>query len=294
MWIAGVEEAGRGPVVGPMVMAILWTEDEDVLRRIGAKDSKQVTPEQRERIFEELTALKEKGTIGFERIILTPAEIDAAVLGEHDNLNKLEQRTTAKLIGMALEQKDVRKVLIDCPTRSTEKYANEITAMLQDAPELVAENKADENYTVVGAASIIAKVTRDREIRKLKVQFKVELGSGYPADPSTQRFLKENWQKKEYADLFRKSWASYTNIAIVKKQSTLADFGAKDAEQEERHKDALRRFEFLKEHGFDFVEPTSQYEVLRMKADDATVILYTTGKLLVQGKGKAKVEKLLK
>ncbi len=297
-WIAGVEEAGRGPVIGPMAMAILWTEDEELLRRIGAKDSKQLTPVQREDIYEKLAGLKEGGTIGFECVLLPPAEIDAAVEGEHDNLNKLEQRTTVKLIKAALTHAKVATALIDCPTKNTAKYEDELRALLgKETITLVAENKADENYPVVGAASIIAKVTRDREVRKIKERLKIDLGSGYPADPLTVKFLRENWNEKEYAALFRKSWASYKNLAAKKKQSSLADFGADeeraDPAKEKEHAEKIKEFEFLKEHGFAFSEPTNQYEVLRMKAADATIILYTTGKLLVQGKGKARAEKLL-
>lgn len=170
-WICGVEEAGRGPVIGPMVMACLWTQDEELLRRIGAKDSKQLSPVQREDIFEKLVGLKDAGKIGFTLAILTPQEIDAAVEGTSDNLNLLELRTSARLINEGFAQAKIEQALIDCPTRSTEKYGAAIAQLLEKPIKVIAENKADENYPVVGAASIIAKVTRDRLMIELANEF---------------------------------------------------------------------------------------------------------------------------
>jgi ribonuclease HII len=355
-WVCGIEEAGRGPVIGPMVMACLWAEDEELLRKVGARDSKQLSPQQRETVFENLEALRDKGIIGFESVLLSPVEIDAAVEGESDNLNKLEQRTSARLIGLAMEAASKRsirieKVLIDCPTVSTQKYADGIRKLLKNVAEendltsaneieIVAENKADENYVVVGAASVVAKVTRDREIGNIKKRIGVEFGSGYPADPSTQKFLRENYAKKEYDGIFRTSWGSYKTLLAQAKQSSLSQYletrhanktglskktgfsknssddkdmkgesgedqirnstNSEDVSELSRMKNGtqhlaeLAEFDFLKEHGFEFVAPKSDYEVLRMKGPDATVIKYTTGKVLVQGKGKVRVDKLLK
>ncbi len=294
-WICGVEEAGRGPVIGPMAMASCWTEDEELLRKVGCKDSKQLTPQQREEVFERLESLKEKGTIGFSVILLSPAEIDAAVEGEHDNLNKLEQRTTATLITAALKDEKVTTAYIDCPTTNTKKYADELARILKEDVELIAENKADERYPVVGAASIIAKVTRDREIEQLKRKLNANLGSGYPADPLTQQFLRENYRKKELRSIFRTSWASYKNLAGAAGQATLGAFaGFEKPKTPKLERDMKIMYDKLLAHGFSYAEPKTQYELVRMNGPDATVIKYTTGKLLVQGKKKAETETILK
>ncbi len=291
-WICGVEEAGRGPVLGPMVMACCWVEEknEKLLIEAGAKDSKQLSAMQREGFLERAQKLKKEKKINFEIIILPPTEIDAAVDTKNDNLNKLELRTTAKLINKALQKNAIKKALIDCPAKNTEKYAADIAALLNKKMTVIAEHKADENYPVVSAASIIAKVTRDKEIENIQKKIKKSIGSGYPADPITQDFLRNNYKKKEYKDFFRTSWASYKELVEQGKQSRLFQFSGK---AQEEHAKELKEFEFLKEHGFEFQAPKSQYEVVRMKSSDASIIKYTTGKLVIQGKGKARVEKLV-
>gem|GEM_PF-211326 len=304
MWICGVEEAGRGPVLGPMAMAICWVkaENEHLLREAGARDSKLLTPQRREGTLERLDALRKEKKIGYELVLLSPKEIDAAVEGDDDNLNKLELRTSAILINTALKKlgkERLAKALIDCPTKNTAKYAADIKKLLKGRGakdvEVIAEHKADVTYPVVSAASIIAKVNRDKEIERLKETINKNFGSGYPADPRTQRFLRENYGEKEYDGLFRKSWASYKNVAEADKQRSLFHFQIEqEKEQEKKHAAELKEFAFLEQHGFSFVPVKGPYEVLRMKGEDATVIKYTTGKLLVQGKGKARVERLLR
>jgi ribonuclease HII len=98
--------------------------------------------------------------------------------------------------------------------------------MITKKIELVVEHKADLNNTIVGAASILAKVTRDGEIEKLKKIAKQDFGSGYPADPKTVEFLKKNYDK---FDFFRTSWATYKNVAGTNstnksKQKGLGDY----------------------------------------------------------------------
>jgi ribonuclease HII len=288
-YIAGIDEAGRGPVLGPMVMAIVACEEQDVARlgRAGVADSKQLSPERRERLFSVVEGLPH------EVIALSPREIDAAVDGKAggDNLNRLEARTTALLILRLAKRAPFSKVIIDSPTRTTEKHERDIRdALAKLDPDgvtrniaLVCETKADENHTIVGAASILAKVTRDAAIRALEERHG-PLGSGYPSDPQTQAFLGAHWQEGQ--DFFRKSWESYRRLAKQGAQSSLASFDETSGAEERsaEHARIVEAFEALKEHGFSFVAPTNQYEVVRMKdGAGVTVIRYTTGKLVVQG-----------
>ena len=84
------------------------------------------------------------------------------------------------------------------------------------------EHKADLNHPSVAAASILAKVTRDREIQKIKAEIGQDLGSGYPSDPTTKAFLEQNY--RAHPDIFRKSWQSYKNVVKQKDQRNLSDF----------------------------------------------------------------------
>jgi ribonuclease HII len=293
MFVAGVDEAGRGPVIGPMVMAIVACKDEASLKKKGMKDSKLLTPEQRDTLAH---VLRNDEDIKHEIISLSPADIDAAVQGSADNLNKLEARTTALLIYRLAKRVQLQSVMLDSPTRTVANYERDVREALDKIDRdgvtkkilLRAEIKADYNHAVVGAASILAKTTRDEAIKTLSAKHG-RIGSGYPADPDTQHYLQEHWG--EAHDFFRKSWESYKRLAESRTQSSLEEFGVKDA----KHEKTIKAFEALKEHGFEFVPPTNQYEVVRMRREDVTVIAYTTGKILVQGPmpGKKHAEELL-
>lgn len=203
MIIAGVDEAGRGPVIGPMVMAICAIEESKIhlLEELGVKDSKLLTSQKREEIFSRIKELCEHRII-----ILSPQEIDDALNDRSVNLNRLEGKTIAALVNSV----DSDKCIIDCPSTNIKAYTDFLQTMIKKKTKLVVEHKADLNNTIVGAASIIAKVTRDRDIEKLQKIAKYDFGSGYPSDPRTVEFLKHNWNK---FDFFRKSWATYKKVA---------------------------------------------------------------------------------
>ena len=99
-----------------------------------------------------------------------------------------------------------------------------------DNLEIKCEHKADFNHIVVSAASVLAKVTREEEVEKLKDQYKSygDIGSGYPSDPSTKKFLKEHGSELKDSGIFRKTWATWKALFLeqnkVKSQSNLADF----------------------------------------------------------------------
>ncbi len=282
--IAGVDEAGRGPVIGPMVMAIVATDDEGRLAELGVRDSKDLDPETRDMLAVQIKQLP------YETISLEPSEIDAAVDGSSDNLNRLEARTTALLISRLLEREAVEKVIVDSPAKDGKKYEAVVRAELEgltDKPvEIVCETKADTNYPVVGAASIIAKTTRDAALHRIR-EVHGDVGSGYPADPRTQAFLGKHW--REGHDFFRKSWQSYKRLARGADQVSLSDFGS----HAEKHAEVIKEFESLKEHGFRFEEPTNKHEIIRMRNGKTTIIRYATGKVVVQGPAREETETLL-
>ena len=138
--------------------------------------------------------------------------------GIEDLVNWLEADKSVEIIE-ALKP-DI--AILDCPSNNTKKYQQYIEQKLKAKVGIRAEHKADQNFPVVSAASILAKVTRDNEIKKIQSKIKEPIGSGYPADPVTVKFLKENYTK--YPSIFRHSWDSYKKVVETRKQRSLNDF----------------------------------------------------------------------
>lgn len=214
MIIAGVEEAGRGPVIGPMVMAICAISEDKLpeLQALGVKDSKLITPKNREFLFHKI-----KEICDHEIIIMRAKDVDDALNDPNMNLNKLEGEVSAQLINKVPSQ----KVILDCPSNNILSYRNYVKSMVKSDVEIIAEHKADLNHTIVGAASILAKVTRDKIIDEIKREVGEDFGSGYPSDPKTIEFLKRNWNKY---DIFRKTWSTYKKVALGGGQRKLDGF----------------------------------------------------------------------
>lgn len=213
----GIDEAGRGPVLGPLIMAgvLISKLDEEKLKEIGVKDSKLLTQEKREYLFNKIINISKSTRI----IIIEPQEIDKAIFSEdHMNLNWLEAKKSAEIIN---EFKPTT-VILDCPHTTPEKYKEYVTNLLKNKDiEIISEHKADVNYPVVSAASILAKVVREREMKKIKFKYG-ETGPGYPANQITQKFIKENFEK--HPEIFRKSWKTFKNLVKNKYQKELKDF----------------------------------------------------------------------
>ncbi|MFH1211438.1 MAG: ribonuclease HII [Candidatus Woesearchaeota archaeon] len=216
--VAGIDEAGRGPALGPLVVAIAAADEAAIaeLESLGVKDSKLLAPRVRERLSEEIQKLCE-----VKLIILSPEEIDAAVESDNTNLNWLEADTSVKLVSQAKPD----KVIIDCPSNNIKAYCSYIKEKIKIKDmEIVCEHKADLNNTIVGAASIVAKVARDAEVEKIKKKIGIDFGSGYPSDPKTQEFLRKFWNRKEYSQYFRKSWDCWKRIGKEKEQKKIGEY----------------------------------------------------------------------
>ncbi|HII15460.1 MAG TPA: ribonuclease HII [Nanoarchaeota archaeon] len=210
--IAGIDEAGRGPCIGPLVICAYMIDEKDMglLANIGAKDSKLLSAPKRQKMFAEL----QKAAKAYELIEIQPAEIDAAVESETTNLNWLEAEKAA----IMLNKLNPDIAIIDCPSPNLKAYKDFIMGLLKKKTmELVIEHKA-ERHLPVAAASIIAKVTRDKRIEEIKKEIGENFGSGYPADPKTKEFIAKNW--KAHSDVMRKSWGTYKAAA----QKSLKEF----------------------------------------------------------------------
>jgi len=214
MLLLGIDEAGRGPVIGPMVIAgvVIKEEKEKELRELGVRDSKELTRKEREDLFEKLLKIID----GYKIEIISPNKIDEYVY--NGKLNILEIKTIIKII----ENLKADKIIIDSPMRNVYKVLNYIKNNISYSPEIIVDIKADKNYIVVSAASIIAKVIRDREIDKIKKIVNIDFGSGYPSDPKTIKAIKEHYDVLE--NFIRKSWKTIRSS----KQKSIKDFLTKN------------------------------------------------------------------
>ncbi|MBU2522976.1 MAG: ribonuclease HII, partial [Nanoarchaeota archaeon] len=195
--LLGIDDAGRGPVVGPMILAGCLVDEHigEELRALGVRDSKQLTQKRREFLDEEI---KEK-SFDHEIISISPTEIDSGI-AEGTNLNELEAIACAKIIdkinsrSKSTDSEIKIKVVVDCPSNSILKWTDILKRYIKDLSnlEISCEHKADQNHVSVSAASILAKSQREREMDKLRKRYGVELGSGYSSDPATKKFLEKN------------------------------------------------------------------------------------------------------
>jgi len=208
MLIAGVDEAGRGSVIGPLVIAGVSFEENDLskLMNLGVKDSKLLSPQRRETL---VTAIRDLA-LNCHVVFLSPAEIDIVVESRRrlHKLNRLEAQAMARVI--TILKPDV--VYVDASDVLANRFAEHIAENLSFKLKIVSEHKADLTYPVVSASSIIAKVERDKMISQLQNKHG-NIGSGYPSDSNTIKFL-EDWIRKlgSYPDFVRKSWKTSKRV----------------------------------------------------------------------------------
>jgi ribonuclease HII len=202
MIVAGVDEAGRGCIIGPLVVAGIAVENEKLsdLIAIGVKDSKLLTPKKREELYLKITKI----TQTYKTIKLMPSQIDRAVECERrlHKLNRLEAQTMAQII-QALKPNEV---YVDAADVLENRFKNHIKECLTIKTRVISKHKADLTFPIVSAASIIAKVERDREVALLREVYG-DFGTGYLTDPRTKNFIEE-WLKnnEQYPACIRKSW----------------------------------------------------------------------------------------
>ena len=223
MLTLGIDDAGRGPVIGPMVLAgcLLDENAEKELKRLGVKDSKQLSQKRREFLAEKI---KERAET-FEVVILPPVEID----GEGEDrikLNELEALACAKIINKINKGFNRIRVVIDCPSVSIAKWTDYLKTKINNLSnlEIVCEHKADINHVTVSAASVLAKCVREIEMSKLREIYGPGIGSGYSSDPLTQKFLETHAKKHEDKGIFRKTWLTWKRANVALSQKKLGEF----------------------------------------------------------------------
>jgi len=217
--ILGIDEAGRGPVLGPMVVAgvEIEKENEEMLKSIGVKDSKQLSRKKREELKEEIEKIAKNCFVE----IIYPWKIDHLL--KKINLNYVEMQAMARIINASV----CDAVYLDLPSTS-KKFLDELKNIVgRKGVKIIGEHKADEKFPVVSAASIVAKVVRDREMDKIRRKYADygDIGSGYPADERTANFLTRYFDENgELPIEARKSWATSKTIMNVGEQKQLFSF----------------------------------------------------------------------
>jgi ribonuclease HII len=179
--VLGIDEAGRGSVLGPLVVGGFlcpraWLES---LPQLGARDSKEMTPVARETTYRRLRRIGRCFAIA-----LPPPTIDRWV--ERRGLNRLEARHFAAIVRRA----QAEEVFLDACDVNAHRFGQEVARLAGTADGIRSAHEADRLFPIVGAASIVAKVTRDRAVRRLAQRLGTEIGSGYPSDPVTVAFLR--------------------------------------------------------------------------------------------------------
>ena len=219
MKLIGIDDAGRGPIIGPMFLAgvLIEQDQENKLKELGARDSKLIQHTERIKLAVEI----KKTVISFNVQESSPKEIDQAV--ETINLNTLEAKKAAEIINQLNDNKSQIKVIVDCPSVNIVAWKKTMTGFIKNTKNLDihCEHKADFNHPVVSAASILAKVAREEAVEILKQQYG-NIGSGYPSDPYTKVFLEKHKDMLKTTDIVRKSWATWKNLIgepIIKKKN---------------------------------------------------------------------------
>ena len=209
----GVDEAGKGSVLGPMVVAGVGYSGDDDLAGIAVKDSKQLSPERREELF---------GTIIAHCVIAT--EIISA-----SEIDRYRSRMTMNSLVAILHARVIRKIspraaYVDACDVNAPRYGRMVAGQLGFPCRVVSEHHADETYRIVSAASIVAKVIRDRKIQELGDEFGM-IGTGYPSDPETitwlSSYISENGGPPSCA---RKSWKTIAGLMAGMEQTSFSDF----------------------------------------------------------------------
>ncbi len=215
MLIAGVDEAGRGPMFGPMVLGITVIEkaDEEFFQELGVKDSKVLTESTRDQLEPQI----KKRVKEFVLTSIQAVELDALMI--RYSLNEIEAMKIAQALNSLKNKPEI--VFIDSPDPLASNFAERIKKYISFNCILRSEHKADQNHVVCSAASVLAKVERDRQIKALH-KIHGNFGSGYPSDENTVNYLR-NWLKKnnKVPEFCRVKWESTQRLLTEKMQTKL-------------------------------------------------------------------------
>lgn len=195
-----MDEAGRGPVFGPMVIAIVCG-DHSKMREIGARDSKSLSPASRERIM----ALIEKEKCFWDYSVITAGDLNERM--SRQTLNEIEYDAYLSLIMKSPEGSAIEVDAFDVIEKRLQDRLRQ-----DSGRNVTCKHSGDRIFPLVSAASIVAKVIRDRYVHEISEKYG-DIGSGYPADPKTQEFLRKCFENHWNIDeIVRKRWKTYIRM----------------------------------------------------------------------------------
>ena len=214
MYKIGVDEAGRGPAIGPLVVCALCIPDSEIkiLESIGAKDSKSISRKKRESLSEKILLMAEEKKWPIGMIVCDASRIDRE--RSKTNLNILEIELFKEAIqstGMAKNQGLIQADACDVNEKRFERRVKYALGEKWGHWRIDAKHRMDSEEVLVGAASILAKVCRDKEIRRINNLFDIDIGSGYPSDPKTKEAVKKLVDSELPNQFLRWSWATVKN-----------------------------------------------------------------------------------
>jgi len=222
MRVAGVDEAGRGCFIGPLVVAGASFEEDAIpqLVELGVKDSKKLTAAKRESLAPKIEAL----ATGVRYFELQPRSIDAVVTRavKLKKLNYLEAAAMANVIRVLAPD----EAYVDASDVDDGRYGETILRLLRVKPRMICEHKADFNYPVVSAASVLAKVRRDSIVAALREEYG-DFNSGYPSDAQAISWLREWYMEhRNFPPVVRQSWEPVKKVRLDASQTKLASASA--------------------------------------------------------------------
>jgi len=220
--IAGGDEAGRGAVIGPLVVSMICISKakEKKLSAIGVRDSKLLTKRKRAFLFDEIRSISEE----VKTYKITNEEINVA-MRSGISINQLEAMHFARLIDEMAH--DIDRAYLDSPDVIAERFGMRVSLFAKKPMrvmgtkgglregkriKIISEHKADIKYPVVSGASIIAKVIRDAEMERIESEVGLTIGSGYPGDKKTVAIIKENLKSRVLSPYIREYWKTLENI----------------------------------------------------------------------------------
>ena len=195
MLVCGVDEAGRGSMLGPLVIAGITINRSKInlLKKQGIRDSKKLSPATRERLYKKIINIVDDYYV----VKIPPRIIDKSVLNH--SLNHLEAKYMAKVISKLSPS----TAFVDSCDVNSKRFGKEISKLTSNT-KIRSYHHADSKFITVSAASILSKVSRDRAITRLRK--KHDIGSGYPSDPKTKFFVKKSIRRNQNFTFLRKSW----------------------------------------------------------------------------------------